>query len=197
MPSYQARDGKSSILERTLMDGAVTIDPSGSRWFAVWTRSRHEKVAAAMLQLSGVQHFLPLKSEVRQWSDRRQTVSVPLFSGYLFVRMNPTKDSLLRVLKAPGIAGLVGNSAGPLPIPDRQIEDIRTVLAQRVECTAIPILEEGDLVRVVRGPLAGVQGRLVQNSSTARLVISIEMINTSLAVNLSRQDVALLDSSMA
>jgi transcription antitermination factor NusG len=104
-----------------------------------------------MLQLSGVQHFLPLKSEVRQWSDRRQTVSVPLFSGYLFVRMNPTKDSLLRVLKAPGIAGLVGNSAGPLPIPDRQIEDIRTVLAQRVECTAIPILEEGDLVRVVRG----------------------------------------------
>jgi len=179
------------------MDGAVTIDPSGSRWFAVWTRSRHEKVAAAMLQLSGVQHFLPLKSEVRQWSDRRQTVSVPLFSGYLFVRMNPTKDSLLRVLKAPGIAGLVGNSAGPLPIPDRQIEDIRTVLAQRVECTAIPILEEGDLVRVVRGPLAGVQGRLVQNSSTARLVISIEMINTSLAVNLSRQDVALLDSSMA
>ena len=158
------------------MNETVEIDYSDTRWFAVWTRSRQEKVAASMLQMVGVDHFLPLKSELRQWTDRKQTVSVPLFSGYLFVRMNPTKDSRLQVLKAPGIAGFVGNSNGPLPIPDQQIEDIRTILAQRADCTVIPILEEGDRVRVVRGPLTGIEGRLLQTNSSSRLLISIEKI---------------------
>jgi len=175
------------------MNETVEIDSSDTRWFAVWTRSRQEKVAASMLQMVGVDHFLPLKSELRQWSDRKQTVSVPLFTGYLFVRMSPTKDSRLQVLKAPGIAGFVGNSNGPLPIPDQQIEDIRTVLAARAECEVLPILEEGDRVRVLRGPLAGVVGRLVQSNSTARLLISIEMINKTLAVSVLRQDVELID----
>ena len=179
------------------MNNGVENDSSGPRWFAVWTRSRQEKVAAAMLQMLGVQYFLPLKSELRQWSDRRQTICVPLFSGYLFVRMNPTKDSRLHVLKAPGIAGFVGNGKGPSPIPDQQIEDIRTVLTQRAECTVIPILEEGDRVRVVRGPLVGVEGRLLQCNSTSRLLISIDMIHKSLAVSLSCGDVELLDRSAA
>jgi transcription antitermination factor NusG len=167
------------------------LDP---RWFAVWTRSRQEKMAAAMLGTLGVQHFLPLKPELRQWSDRKQTVDLPLFSGYLFVRMDPNKDSRLQVLKTPGVAGFVGNNAGPLPIPDQQIEDIRTVLTERVECTVLPLLEQGACVRVVRGPLAGVEGRLLQGNSTSRLLISIEMIHKSLAVSVARQDVELLDS---
>ena len=133
--------------------------------------------------------FLPLKSEVRQWSDRKQTVSFPLFSGYLFVRMNLTKDSRLQVLKTAGVAGFVGNQKGPLPIPDQQIEDVRAVLSQGIECTVIPFLEEGDRVRVVRGALTGVEGRLVRVSSQSRLVISIEMIHKSIAVTVSRQDV--------
>jgi transcription antitermination factor NusG len=176
-----------------------TIDNSGtdSRWYAVWTRSRQEKVAATMLETLGVHHFLPLKSEIRQWSDRRQTVSVPLFSGYLFVRMDPTKDSRLQVLKAPGIVGFVGNNTGPLPIPDQQIEDIRTVLEVRVECVVFPLLEEGDHVRVVRGPLTGLEGRLLQSNSTSRLLISIEMIHKSLAVSVSRQDVEPIDAKAA
>jgi len=179
------------------MDNTIDIDPSDTCWFAVWTRSRQEKVAAAMLGTLGVQHFLPLKSELRQWSDRKQTVHVPLFSGYLFVRMNPTRDSRLQVLKTPGIAGFVGNNTGPLPIPDQQIDDIRTVIIRRAECTVIPLLEEGDRVRVVRGPLTGVEGRLLQSNSTSRLLISIEMINKTLAVSVSRQDVELLSHNAA
>jgi transcription antitermination factor NusG len=162
---------------------------SDSRWFAVWTRSRQEKMAASMLETLGVPHFLPLKSEVHRWTDRKQTVQVPLFTGYLFVRMNPTKDSRLQILKTPGIAGLVGNHTGPLPIPDQQIEDIHMVLTQRVECTVLPLLEAGDHVRVVRGPLAGVGGILVRTHSGDRVVISIEMIQKSLSVNVSRRDV--------
>jgi transcription antitermination factor NusG len=179
------------------MNDSFKTEASDARWFAVWTRSRQEKTAAAMLGTLGVDHFLPLKSELRQWSDRKQTVHVPLFSGYLFVRMDPSKDSRLQVLKAPGIAGFVGNNSGPLPIPDQQIEDIRTVLARNVECSVLPLLEEGDRVRVVRGPLAGVEGRLLQGNSTSRLLISIEMIHKSLAVSISRHDVELIERQAA
>jgi transcription antitermination factor NusG len=111
--------------------------------------------------------------------------------------MNPNKDSRLKVLKTPGIAGFVGNSAGPLPIADQQIEDVRTLLASRAECTVIPFLEEGDIVRVARGPLAGIEGRLLQSNSSSRLLISIEMLHKTIAVNLSSNDVELLSRPAA
>lgn len=160
-----------------------------SQWFAVWTRSRQEKVAAATIESLGVANYLPFKTESRQWSDRKQKVTIPLFSGYLFVRMNLLDGSKLRVLKVPGVAGFVGNSSGPLAIPDHQIEAVRAVVTQGMECTVHSLLEEGDLVRVVRGPLVGVEGRLVRIKSESSLVISIEMINRSLAVSVSRNDI--------
>jgi transcription antitermination factor NusG len=168
-----------------------------SQWFAVWTRSRQEKSAASVLEMLGVPHFLPLKSEVRQWSDRKQTITVPLFSGYLFVRIDPARDGRLQVLKTPGIAGFVGNQTGPLPVPDQQIEDIRTILDRRIACEVLPSLNEGDRVRVVRGPLAGVAGRLVRSNSSMRLAISIEMIHKSLVVSVSKHDVELLEHRAA
>jgi transcriptional antiterminator RfaH len=179
------------------IDHEIGNFPRNSHWFAVWTRSRQEKTTAAMLETLGVPHFLPLRSEVRQWSDRKQTVVVPLFSGYLFVRINPAEDGRLRVLKTPGIAGFVGNQSGPLPVPDQQIEDIRTILENRVPCTVLPLLDEGDRVRVMRGPLAGVEGRLVRSNSSSRLAISIEMIQRTLVVSVSREDVELLEQRAA
>ncbi len=167
--------------------------PNGPQWFAVWTRSRQEKTSAAMLESLGVPHFLPLKSEVHQWSDRKQTVTVPLFSGYLFVHINLAKESRLEVLKTPGIAGFVGNQTGPLPVPVEQIECIRTVLEAKIPCVAMPLFQVGDCVRVTQGPLAGVEGRLVRNNSTTRLSISIEMIHQSLVVSVSQHDVELLE----
>jgi transcription antitermination factor NusG len=142
-----------------------------------------------MLETLGVPHFLPLKTEVRQWSDREQKVSVPLFDGYLFVRIDASKESRLRVLKTSGVIGLVGNQTGPVPIPHQQIEAIRTVIDQRLECSVLTVLEEGEHVRVVRGPLTGLEGRLVGSNSTSRLMISIEMIHRSLALKVYRHDV--------
>jgi transcription antitermination factor NusG len=170
-------------------DYQVDNHVSCTRWFAVWTRSRQEKVAAAMLETLGIPHYLPLKSELRQWSDRQRKVQVPVFSGYLFVRINPLKDNRLQVLKTRGVVGLVGNHSGPSPIPDQQIEDIGKVLTQGVDCTVLPFLEDGDRVRVIRGALAGVEGRLIRYKSSSRLLISIEMIHQSLAVTVSREDV--------
>ncbi len=166
-------------------------DPD-SRWFAVWTRSRQEKVVAATFNKLGVHHYLPLKSELRKWSDRKQVVEAPLFSGYLFVNINLLTNSRLQVLKVPGVGALVSNQMGPLPIPDRQIEDIRRLVTAGVECSVQPLLKEGDRVRVVRGALAGIEGTLIRNSSASRLLVSIEMIRQSLSVSISRSDVELV-----
>ena len=170
---------------------------SDANWFAIWTRSRQEKQVASMLEKLDICHYLPLKQELRQWSDRKQTVSLPLFSGYLFVHMDLQTDSRLQVLKAPGVVGFVGNSAGPLPIPGSQIESIRTVLTQRMACTVLPLLREGDRVRVIRGALEGVEGLMVRTDSATRLVISIDMIHQSLAVTIAREDVELIEKHAA
>jgi transcription antitermination factor NusG len=142
-----------------------------------------------MLEALGIQHYLPLRSELRQWSDRKQLVDLPLFSGYLFVCTSLSNKSKLRVLKVPGIVAFVGNQSGPLPIPDQQIENIRTVLTARVECSVDASLHEGDRVRVVRGALAGVEGTLLRTNSTSRLLISVDLIRQSLSVNIMRADI--------
>jgi transcription antitermination factor NusG len=176
--------------------GATSIYGAEAHWYAVWTRARQEKVSAQTLNTLGIQNYLPLTSELRQWSDREQMVEVPLFTGYLFVRIDVCKkNTKLQVLKVPGIVGFVGNETGPLPVPDQQIEDIRTVLTAGAECSARPSLQEGDRVRVTKGVLAGVEGTLVRTNSTFRLRISIGMIRQSLSVNVSREDVELINAS--
>lgn len=181
--------------EGSMIDkGAGPYDPE-SRWYALWTRSRQEKVASAMLDTLGVQHYLPLKSELRQWSDRKQIVDVPVFNGYLFIHFNLLKESPLRILNSRGVVSFVGNQSGPLPIPDQEIEDIRTVLSAKVEYSICPSLNKGDRVRVIRGALAGVEGTLAAGTSGSRLVVSIESIQQSLALRVSREDVELVCSS--
>jgi transcription antitermination factor NusG len=166
-------------------------DPD-SRWFAVWTRSKQEKVVAATLNELGVHHYLPLKSELRKWSDRKQIVETALFSGYLFVNINVLTNSRLQVLKIPGVGALVGNQMGPLPIPDQQIEDLRRLITVGIECSVQPLLKVGDRVRVVHGALAGIEGTLIRTNSAFRLLVSIEMIRQSLSVSVLRSDVELV-----
>jgi transcription termination/antitermination protein NusG len=158
-------------------------------WYAVRTRSRHEKAGAEMLSNLNIQHYLPLTLELRQWSDRRQRIEVPLFSGYLFVRISMLNSTRLQVLKVPGIVAFVGNQGGPLPIPDIQIASVQTVLQAGVECSVDPLLKQGDRVRVTKGALAGIEGTLIRANSTDRLLISIEMIHQSLSINISKYDI--------
>jgi transcription antitermination factor NusG len=165
-----------------------------SQWFAVWTRARQEKVVATIFEAIGVPHFLPLKSELRQWSDRKHLITVPLFSGYIFVSLNLAKDSTLPVLKTPGVVAFVKSQTGPLAIPDRQIEDIRTVLAAGARYSVQPHLKEGDRVRVVKGALAGIEGILIRANSESRLLLSIDMIRQSIAVSVSPDEAELVDT---
>jgi transcription antitermination factor NusG len=200
MFSYRLNEALSSTddyrSEAPLMgDNSRACDPD-SRWFAVWTRSRQEKVVAATLDQLGVDHYLPLKSELHKWSDRKQVVETPLFSGYLFVNINISTNSRLQILKIPGVGALVGNQVGPLPIPNRQIEDIRRLTTVGVDYSVQPLLKEGVRVRVVQGALSGIEGTLIRNSSASRLLVSIEMIRQSLSVSILRSDVEPIGSEL-
>jgi transcription elongation factor/antiterminator RfaH len=158
-------------------------------WYAVLTRSRQEKIAASMLEYLEVANFLPLLSQERRWSDRKQMVNAPLFPGYLFVRIATTAELLLRVLKVPGVVDFVRSSTGPLPIPESEIQNVRAALSSGVACSPYPFLRVGDRVRVVRGPLAGVEGTFIRNGSQSKLVISVEMIQRSVSISVAESEV--------
>jgi transcription antitermination factor NusG len=158
-------------------------------WYAVSTRSRHENVAASMLAGLGIRYFLPLITEVRRWSDRKQTVCRPLFPCYLFVNIARSCETQLRVLKVPGIVNFVGSAHGPTAIPEEEIDSVRAVLSSGVGCVPHPFLQQGDRVRIVRGVLAGIEGTFVRSLTDSKLVISIEMIQRSMAINIDGCDI--------
>ena len=159
------------------------------RWYALFTRSRQERVASMRLQALDVPFFLPMNDEVHQWSDRKQVVSVPLFPGYLFVHIERLSKKRLHVVNAPGVVGFVGNRSGPLPIPDSEIESIRAVFTRGEKCRPHAFLKEGDRVRMVRGPLSGIEGTLLRSGAKAQLVVSINIIQRSVAVVVSEKNV--------
>src|ERR1700737_3775378 len=111
-----------------------------------------------MLTRLDIPAFLPLITETHLWSDRKKTVAVPLFTGYLFVRIPGSDEVSLRVLKTPGVVRFVGNQHGPLAIPDKEIEDVRSVLSEKVVCSPYPFLKTGDRVRIVDGAMKGLEG---------------------------------------
>ena len=158
-------------------------------WYAVSTRSRQEKIAASMLENLEVAHFLPLVEEERQWSDRKQKVTLPLFPGYLFVQIARSNELLLRVLKVPGVVDFVGSRSGPLEIPKSEIESVRAVVSRGFCYSPCPFFKAGDRVRVVRGALAGVEGTLARCGAKSKLVISVEMIQRSVSVSVAVSDV--------
>lgn len=160
-----------------------------ARWFAVHTRSRHEKVVAQEVRDQGVTTFLPLVREVRRWSDRRKVVELPLFSCYVFVKLVPRNDERLQVLRANGALRFVGNHGVAIPIPDEQIQGIQTLLEQRLPFCSHPFLKIGQRVRIRSGALGGVEGILVSRSGEHALVISLDAIQRSLSVRIEGYDV--------
>jgi transcriptional antiterminator NusG len=167
----------------------IPISTEQPMWYAVSTRSRQEKVSATVLQSLGVRVFLPTVTEIHRWSDRKKAVTVPLFPSYLFVQVAVSRQSQLRILKVPGCVNFVGNQTGPLAIPEHEIEDIRSLLTNREDCSPYPFLHVGERVRVFGGALDGVEGTLVGKGPDTKLVISIALIQRSMAVSVYGLDV--------
>lgn len=158
-------------------------------WYAVHVRARHEKRVAAELARRAVTTFLPLVTERHQWSDRRQTVEVPLFSCYLFVSMETNVDNRQAVLRAPGVLGFVGSNHVASPVSQTEINNIRALLENAGSFSEHPFLKVGQRVRIRGGALAGLEGILVRRKGKQALVISIEAIERSLIIEIDGQDV--------
>jgi transcription antitermination factor NusG len=155
-----------------------------SSWFAVQTWPRYEKRIASQLQEKGVEVFLPLLHERHQWSDRRTVVHAPLFPSYVFVRIADTPSTRVPVLRTSGVARFVGGRNTGSPIPDSEIESIQAVLSNGAAYREHPFLNIGQRVRIRGGSLDGVEGILAAKSDGASLLVSIEIIQRSLAVRI-------------
>ena len=154
------------------------------QWYAIRTRSRHEKMVSEQLEQQGIENFLPLMRRTRKWTDRTKEVELPLFAGYAFVRMVFTSAERIRVLKTHGVAGFVGINNSGTAIPDNQIQDVRMVLASDVSFQDHPYLRVGQRVRIRGGSLDGVEGILSVKNEDRSLVISLEPIQRSLSIRI-------------
>jgi len=156
-------------------------------WYAIRTRSRHEKLVHQQLGSRGVDSFLPTVDRRRRWKDRWKTVSFPLFPGYCFARF-PYQDRL-SVLTAVGVVQILGINGHATPVPDHEIDAVRLLVTSTLPLDPHPYLREGMEVEVVRGPLEGVRGVLVRKGSRARLVVAIHLIQQAASVELDAADV--------
>ena len=153
-------------------------------WYAIHTRARHEKSVTAQLERTGVTTFLPLVRQTHRWSDRQKSVQCVLFDCYTFVCLEAYAKKHRQILETPGVIGFVGIRGAGLPIPDKEIEDIRTLLANEIPCSLYPFLGTGRRVRIRGGCMDGLEGILVAKNSDQSLVVSIDMIQRSVAVRI-------------
>jgi transcription antitermination factor NusG len=153
-------------------------------WFAVQTRPRYEKKITVELQEKGINAFLPLYSATHQWSDRRRVVQMPLFPGYVFVRIAPSLGERVAVLQTNGVVSFVGVRNMGIPIPDCEIDAVRTVLDGGVSIEPYPHLQLGQRVRVLGGCLDGVTGVLKAINGDRSLIVSVNLIQRSIAMRI-------------
>ena len=156
-------------------------------WYAAYTCAQHEKRVAQQLAERAVEHLLPLYTAVHRWKDRRVRIDLPLFPGYVFVRL--VLRDRLRVLQIPSIVRLVGFGGLPTAVPDEQVEGLRSGLAAGLCVEPHPFLVVGRRARIVRGPLSGLEGILRRKKNNFRFVLSIELIQRSFAVEVDAADV--------
>jgi transcription antitermination factor NusG len=166
------------FLESNLLQNTTLADATHADWYAIYTRHQHEKVIAQTLATKGFETFLPLAVSPHQWKDRTKIVSVALFPCYVFLK-GDVEHGRLKILTTPGVHSLVSSAGQPAAIPAIQIETIRHALEKGARLQPHPFLKCGDIVRVKRGALEGVEGILVRKKNLCRLVLTIEMLGRS------------------
>jgi transcription antitermination factor NusG len=158
------------------------------QWYAIHTCANREKTVADQLALRGVEHFLPLYESLRRWKDRKIRLALPLFPGYLFVRI-ALKDRL-RTLQVSGAVQIIGFGGHPTPLPDHEIAYVRELLHPSRQAEPHPFLQAGRRVTIRRGPLEGMQGIIVRRKNRSRLVISFDLIQRSIAIEVDVTDIS-------
>ena len=158
------------------------------RWFAIWTRSRHEQVVREQLERQHIEAFLPTVTRWSRWKDRKKKIDWPLFPGYCFARFDPANT--LPVLKCTGVVNIISVEGRPAPIPESELDSIRTLVASELQYDPCPLVREGQMVQVTHGPLKSVIGRLVRkDTQRARLILSVDLIGQAVSVEVDAADV--------
>jgi transcriptional antiterminator RfaH len=155
----------------------------GAQWYSIQTRYRFERKVTAQLQQKGLRTFLPLLEESHRWSDRRQSIYVPLFSGYTFAHFDLSTRTKMELLRTQGVIGLINVRGVAAPIPAKQIDDLQKLLAQKVPCALHAFLKVGQQVRIRGGCLDGLEG-ILEQCGEKNLVISIESIQHAVAITI-------------
>jgi transcription antitermination factor NusG len=155
------------------------------KWYALTVRYQHERQIEKALQSKGLETLVPMYRSRRRWSDRVKDVDLPLFAGYVLCHFNFTER--IPVLDTPGVDKIVGFGGTPVALEDREIHDIRQLLALNVPLAPWPFLKPGDRVRVERGPMAGLEGTMLRTKDSLRLVISVQLLQRAIAVELDRE----------
>ena len=176
-----------TIGETTIPGRAQAEQAAEGSWYALYTCPRHEKRVAEQIKQRRISCFLPLYRSVRRWKDRRKELELALFPGYVFVRI-ALKDRL-RVLQMASVVRFVSFNGHPVPLPDREIESLMNGLSSGVRAEPHPYLKLGRSVRVRYGPLAGAQGILVRRKDKFRVVLSLDLIMRSVAVEVDEADI--------
>ncbi|MBN9659367.1 MAG: UpxY family transcription antiterminator [Acidobacteria bacterium] len=156
-------------------------------WYALTVRPQHEKTVELALVAKGLTTYLPVFETVRKWSDRFKKLVVPLFPGYIFCRFDTS--SRVQVLRTPGVISIVSAGQNPTPVPDAQVEAVQKMLASGSPVEPCRYLQEGERVRIEEGPMAGIEGILLEVRDACRLVVSIELFQRSVSVQIHRESV--------
>lgn len=164
------------------------------KWYALYTRSRNEKKVFDELQIAGIAAYLPMITRLKQWSDRKKKITEPLFRSYVFVYI--TEKQFFEVLNLPGAIRYITFENRAVPIPEQQIEAIRYYLNEKdFEPDDAAAIQEGQLVRVKHGPMAGLIGRMIRYKGKFRLVIRIEAVGNSITLTIPRTLVEVIPES--
>lgn len=182
------------VLSESVLEKAPVLYPKltgdQASWFALYVQVNHEKEVAKRLEQKELNSYLPLLECWSKRQDRRKKIHTPIFPGYVFIHAVLDNYTNIHILKTPGALSILRNSDGPLPIPEYQIENLKTMLGGAKQLSLHPYLKEGDWVQVRRGPLAGCVGILLrQNPKKGRLVVSVDIIQRSVCVELDTEDV--------
>ncbi len=177
-------DSSSSIL----YPADLTVRSDVPQWFAAYIHTRHEKSIARQLEERCIERFLPLYETTHRWRNGRHKVQLPLFPGYIFVRIPACER--LKVLQVPGVGYIVGTLGVPTPLPLQDIERLRNALRSGVVAQPFPYLTAGTRVEIRSGPMQGLVGILRRRCGQFRVVISVDLIMQSIAVEVDACDVA-------
>lgn len=151
-----------------------------TQWFAIQVKPRHEKAVAAALRARHFEEFLPLRKVRVRWSDRYKVVEMPLLAGYTFCRFDP--EAKLHILRTPGVRKIVGRGATPVAVEEREIQALQTLIEAGLPAAPCAYLRTGQAICLERGPLSGLRGLLLQTKGRRRLVVSITLLQRSVAV---------------